>query len=884
MGKSSTTNARYLIDKAGKGVSIVNTKFLNSLPPEWSKFVMDVKLVRDLHTTNFDQLHAYLQQHKLHANEVRIMLNQQTHLAKFPQIDFSLAVPVFKQGDDPIDAINKMMSFLSTIVTSRFPTTNNQLRNSSNLRQQATINDRRVTVQPIQGRKSSFSASTSGTRANISGTKWNNSGQQRVVKNYQGVGHIARQCRKPKRKRDATWFRDKVLLIEAQGSAYQADDLDAYDSDCDEISTTKAVLMANLSSYGSDVLSKENESLTTTFNVFKKESKEKEAKNIDKEIALEKKVKELDNITSLLNTDQSASSPVKIEAPWELPKCLELKVELFKQHNMVEKDEYNRLSKSYSKLEQHCISLELAMQLNNFFQKNNTSVNQTEPSFDQLFELNNLKVELQAKDITIEKLKANIKHLNITSTTNSVRKDIDEIETINIELKHKVIKLIAENEHLKQNYKQLYDSIKPLYVRAKEHAESLVNQLNQKKFKGKDTVDNASQVSNATTIAPGMYKLDPVTLAPKDKNNRETHIYHLKHTMEQAAILREIVEQAKSLNPLDSESYSTCKYVKLIQEFLGYVRDTCPDIHKPSEKLVVVTPINKKKIVRSMSTDNTKNDRILQISSSTQKKNKVEDQSRIVKSCLNKPNCVVEPSGNENVQHSKLNTNSELMRLKVPKTNGFNSKPKIAKSLISNKTEPGTSRGSNTLVAPSSSSSLVDLRHFHWICTQEESLPYLQLMYLKIIKTIHVDFDELTAMAFEQLGPRPGLQFMTPATSSSGLVTNPIPQKPCNPPPRDDWDRLFQPMFDEYFNPPTIDVSLILVANASRAGDLADSLVSMSIDQDALSTSIPSAQQQEHSLIISQCFKESPKMLHFHDDPLHESLHEDLTLKDRHLM
>ncbi|GJU71688.1 hypothetical protein Tco_1263093 [Tanacetum coccineum] len=51
----------------------VNTKFLNSLPPEWSKFVTDVKLVKDLHTTNFDQLHAYLEQHELHANEVRIL-------------------------------------------------------------------------------------------------------------------------------------------------------------------------------------------------------------------------------------------------------------------------------------------------------------------------------------------------------------------------------------------------------------------------------------------------------------------------------------------------------------------------------------------------------------------------------------------------------------------------------------------------------------------------------------------------------------------------------------------------------------------------------------------------------------------------------------------
>ncbi|GJY96870.1 hypothetical protein Tco_0513780 [Tanacetum coccineum] len=51
----------------------VNTKFLNSLPPEWSKFVTSVKLLKDLHTTNFDQLHAYLEQHELHANEICLL-------------------------------------------------------------------------------------------------------------------------------------------------------------------------------------------------------------------------------------------------------------------------------------------------------------------------------------------------------------------------------------------------------------------------------------------------------------------------------------------------------------------------------------------------------------------------------------------------------------------------------------------------------------------------------------------------------------------------------------------------------------------------------------------------------------------------------------------
>nr|GEU63975.1 uncharacterized mitochondrial protein AtMg00810-like [Tanacetum cinerariifolium] len=109
--------------------------------------------------------------------------------------------------------------------------------------------------------------------------------------------------------------------------------------------------------------------------------------------------------------------------------------------------------------------------------------------------------------------------------------------------------------------------------------------------------------------------------------------------------------------------------------------------------------------------------------------------------------------------------------------------------------------------------------------------------------------------------------------TSSGLVSNLVLQQPCIPPPRDDWDRLFQPMFDEYLNLTTIVVPPVLVANALTAVNLADSPVSTSIDQDASSTSIPSTQDQEHPQIISQGFEESPKTPHFLDDPLHESLH-----------
>nr|GFC97286.1 hypothetical protein [Tanacetum cinerariifolium] len=87
----------------------VNTKFLNTLPSELSKFVTDVKLVRDLHTTNI----AYAP-----------MVQQSS---EYSPPEAGLVVPVFQKGDDPIDAINHMMSFLTSVVASRYPATNNQL-------------------------------------------------------------------------------------------------------------------------------------------------------------------------------------------------------------------------------------------------------------------------------------------------------------------------------------------------------------------------------------------------------------------------------------------------------------------------------------------------------------------------------------------------------------------------------------------------------------------------------------------------------------------------------------------------------------------------------------------------------------------------------------
>ncbi|GKA74802.1 hypothetical protein Tco_0781104 [Tanacetum coccineum] len=111
--------------------------------------------------------------------EYALTVNQQPYQPEFPQLDSGLTIPVFKQGDDPIDAINHMMSFLSVVVTSRYPTTNNQLRNSLNPRQQATINDGRVTLQLVQRRQISFAMGT--TRTYTPGASGSNSGKQRTA-------------------------------------------------------------------------------------------------------------------------------------------------------------------------------------------------------------------------------------------------------------------------------------------------------------------------------------------------------------------------------------------------------------------------------------------------------------------------------------------------------------------------------------------------------------------------------------------------------------------------------------------------------------------------------------------------------------------------------
>ncbi|GJR15846.1 retrovirus-related pol polyprotein from transposon TNT 1-94 [Tanacetum coccineum] len=169
----------------------------------------------------------------------------------------------------------------------------------------------------------------------------------------------------------------------------------------------------------------------------------------------------------------------------ECEKCLKLETELLNKNNFIEKKIYDKLFKSFTTLENHCISLEVDSQINQeIFQRDNSVSNQNAPSFDQL-----------------------------------------------------VSKLIAENEHFKHTYKQLYDSIKPARIRSKEQCDDLINQVNLKSVEISDL--NASlqeKVLVITALKEDLRKLKGK--APIDND-------------EEATVLRDLVEHVKSKYSLD---------------------------------------------------------------------------------------------------------------------------------------------------------------------------------------------------------------------------------------------------------------------------------------------------------------------------------------------
>nr|GEY11849.1 retrotransposon protein, putative, unclassified [Tanacetum cinerariifolium] len=705
------------------------------------------------------------------------------------------------------------------VVTSRYPATNNQLRASSNPRQQATINNGRVTIQPIQGRQNSLSAGSSRLFSSGSGGA---SGKQRVIMYY--------NCKESSSNQNVVTTND----------AYQADDLDAYDSDYDELNSAKIALMANLSHYGSDNLA---EALGFQNPCYLKKAQQLKPKLYDGSV-IEKSdaivipdTKETLMVAEYMQTDKpylSATTTTIVEVLKELPKvslvnsCLKkLKFHLasfdmevkerttataitegtwgfehtkacfrddiipfvkalkelftsfdqclidevtevqnvFKQMELVveqhlnlvlydnvnvdcmnvnayercvtieselkkdfiNKDCYETLFQKYNTLEKHCISLEVDKQLKKEISQRNTLFSlESAPTFAELFEINDLKAQAQAKDTVILKLKEKLHSLNGDVNERNVKREVEEIKTLNIELDQK-------------------SSGKVLVITA------LKEQLN--KIKGKAVITKAVSLN---PIDPELLKVDVTPLALKLRKNRTAHTDYIRHTQEEAATLREIVESERLWQPPVLLKIDPSFTFDMERHLMSFYTVNFLTYHFFHVFGALCYPTN----------------------------------------------------------------NSENL----------------------GKLQPKADIGIFIGYAPTKKA----FRIYNWRTR-------------RIVETIHVDFDEMTTMASEQSSSGPALIEMIPGTISSGLVQKSSPSTSYVSPLRNDWDLLFQPMFDELLNPPPSVVNqapevIALIAKVIPPVH-ADSIglpSSTTVDQDAPSPSKSHTTTEIQSSVIPQ--------------------------------
>nr|GEY19336.1 hypothetical protein [Tanacetum cinerariifolium] len=619
-----------------------------------------------------------------------------------------------------------------------------------------------------------------------SGTSW----KQRVIVCYncKGEGHMSKQCTKPKRKRDEAWFKDKVLLVQDQANgqvfheeelefltdpgiaetqstqcvitnnaAYQADDLDAYNSDCDEINSAKIALMANLSHYRFDNLAEMiinstkinhdnktvNEILTAELERYKNQVRIlKEQNNVDKASAscaqsleienlihtlsehlkekesLEQKVKELNNIVFKRNQsaltvhmltkphffyDHSTRQALSFQNPCYLKKAQRLEPKLY-DGSVIQKTDAIMIRESEETLMLEDESLDYA------------ALNQLSKDFETRFVP---KTELSAEQAFWSQNFGNSEESNLSSSTTIVEvpKELSKVSMVNSSLKKLKFHLasfdMAVEQHcveknkfqdkmkdvLKENERLLEQAMSTdivnIVVDANVNYASLKDTLS--KIKGKYVVN---EVVSLHSIDPELLKIDVAPLAPKLQNNRTAHNDYLRHTKKETASLREIVENERLLNPLNTSLDYACKYTKRIQELLIILKQTCPCINDLGTKLMVMTPKNNNKKIRftehipssgntpvettsstnvvsnthvhsstgvnllssasgSQPQGNTKKDRIRKTQSKA-KKNKLKDHPRAVRPSLNNKKSVVNTKAISCVTNSKLNVNSDL--------------------------------------------------------------------------------------------------------------------------------------------------------------------------------------------------------------------------------
>nr|GEU65709.1 retrovirus-related Pol polyprotein from transposon TNT 1-94 [Tanacetum cinerariifolium] len=553
-------------------------------------------------------------------------------------------------------------------------------------------------------------------------------------------------------------------------------------------------------------------------------------------------------------------------------RCAPIETEL--QKDFIKKECYDMLFKKYNTLEKHCISLEVDNQLKKeIFQRNNSFSQQSAPTFDQLFEINDLKAQSQEKDIVIVKLKERLKSLSdtkaISSVTNSklnVNADLkcatcngclfsDNHDSCVLADRSQLINFVQKflgtvkfgNDHVAKimdygDYKignvtilrvyfveglghnlfstgQFCDS--NLEVAFRQHTCFIRN------LDGVDLLTDSRGNNLYTLSLQDMMASSPICLLSKASKTK-SWLWHRRLSHLNFGAINHLARQGlvRGLPKLKFEKDHLCSACAMGKSTKKSHKPKSEDTNQ--EKLYLlhmdlygpmrVESVNGKKYILVI----------------------VDDYSRFTWVPVHR---IRTDNGIEFVNQTLREYYEEVG--------------------ISHETSVARSPQQNGVVERWKLQIKADIGIFIGYASTKKAFRIYNRRTRRIVETIHVDFDELTAMASEQSSSGPALNEMTPATISSGLVQKSSSSTPYVLPSRNGWDLPFQPMFDELLNPsPSVDhqaaevIALIADVIPPVQGDSTDSPSSTTVDQDAPSPSKSHITAETQSSVIPQDVEE----------------------------
>nr|GEU37247.1 retrovirus-related Pol polyprotein from transposon TNT 1-94 [Tanacetum cinerariifolium] len=665
---------------------------------------------------------------------------------------------------------------------------------------------------------------------------------------------------------------------------------------------------------------------------------------------------------------------------------LELEAELANLRDKSHQDYQEELISHFSKLEVNHLNLQLKYQnLKDILGNNPPTPDKDTPDFDSVFVIGKMQASLQGKDNVIRQLKKQITQLQVTRSDTDRTLKAQTTDSQIIKLTEQVTNLQAqndlfraENDKIKQHYKELYDSIK--ITRAK-HIEQVTNLTTTNVNLKASILEKVNSVSKdkvkPQVLARGKHAIDVEPIIPRLKNNRDAHLDYLKHLKESVETIRDIVEEAKVIRPLDRSIVSACHYTKHSQELLEYTIGICPQgsqqratqlayvplirkkqvtIVKPSDKSdstshkhVVTVKIQKTNVLVPPSTgvnscpnasgsqpkSNTKITRISQAKGVN--KLPVEDQPRTNKSHLRTSNrvdsiihlkkhsCYVRDTDDvELIKGSRMSNLYTILIEDMMKSSPIYNDTEFVNHTLTEyyerigifhqKIVPRTpqqnsvvERQNHTLVEAArtmlifskalmflwaevmatacytQNRSLIHTRHhktpYELVHNKKHDLSFFKVFGALCYPTNDnedlgklqptADIDIFVGYAPSRKAPvhlntRPAPNLLTSGQISSGLVPNPVPATLYVPPTNKELEILFQPMFNEYLEPPRTERPVPPAQAEHAPVNSAGTPLSTTIDKDAPSPSISPSTLTSHSHSLHQSIAAKPNYIEDH--------------------